>query len=235
MKPMPAPLLQANDLKKSFSRGEQTVDALRGVSLTLSAGEFVSIMGPSGSGKSTFLHLIGGLDRPSSGSITLQGQEIQKYSDAELSQFRRRSLGFIFQFFNLLPTLTALENVALPLLLDGKKIGEVAPKAQELLDWMGLKNRAEHRPHQLSGGEMQRVAIARALVSNPALILADEPTGNLDSKTGASVLELLQRMVKERGHTLMMVTHDSKAAGYGTRLIRLRDGMLESDERIGSA
>ncbi len=232
---MPAPLLQANDLKKSFSRGEQTVDALRGVSLTLSAGEFVSIMGPSGSGKSTFLHLIGGLDRPSSGSITLQGQEIQKYSDAELSQFRRRSLGFIFQFFNLLPTLTALENVALPLLLDGKKIGEVAPKAQELLDWMGLKNRAEHRPHQLSGGEMQRVAIARALVSNPALILADEPTGNLDSKTGASVLELLQRMVKERGHTLMMVTHDSKAAGYGTRLIRLRDGMLESDERIGSA
>ena len=232
---MASPLLQASDLKKTYSRGEQAVDALRGVSLTLHAGEFVSIMGPSGSGKSTFLHLIGGLDRPSSGSISLQGQEIQKYSDAELSQFRRRSLGFIFQFFNLLPTLTALENVALPLLLDGKKIGEVAPKAQELLDWMGLKNRAEHRPHQLSGGEMQRVAIARALVSNPALILADEPTGNLDSKTGASVLELLQRMVKERGHTLMMVTHDSKAAGYGTRLVCLRDGMLESDERIGSA
>jgi putative ABC transport system ATP-binding protein len=232
---MPAPLLQANDLKKTYSRGEQAVDALRGVSLTLNAGEFVSIMGPSGSGKSTFLHLIGGLDRPSSGSISLQGQEIQKYSDAELSQFRRRSLGFIFQFFNLLPTLTALENVALPLLLDGKKIAEVAPKAQELLDWMGLKNRAEHRPHQLSGGEMQRVAIARALVSNPALILADEPTGNLDSKTGASVLELLQRMVKERGHTLMMVTHDLKAARYGTRLVCLRDGMLESDERIGSA
>jgi putative ABC transport system ATP-binding protein len=232
---MPAPLLQANDLKKTYSRGEQAVDALRSVSLTLNAGEFVSIMGPSGSGKSTFLHLIGGLDRPSSGSISLQGQEIQKYSDAELSQFRRRSLGFIFQFFNLLPTLTALENVALPLLLDGKKIAEVAPKAQELLDWMGLKNRAEHRPHQLSGGEMQRVAIARALVSNPALILADEPTGNLDSKTGASVLELLQRMVKERGHTLMMVTHDLKAARYGTRLVCLRDGMLESDERIGSA
>lgn len=232
---MTSPLLQANALKKTYSRGEQAVDALRGVSLTLQSGEFVSIMGPSGSGKSTFLHLIGGLDRPSSGSIMLQGQEIQKYSDAELSQFRRRSLGFIFQFFNLLPTLTALENVALPLLLDGKKIAEVAPKAQEILDWMGLRNRAEHRPHQLSGGEMQRVAIARALVSNPALILADEPTGNLDSKTGESVLELLRRMVTERGHTLMMVTHDQKAANYGTRLVRLRDGMLESDERIGSA
>jgi putative ABC transport system ATP-binding protein len=225
-------LLQTLDLKKTYSRGEQNVDALRGVSLSLNSGEFVSIMGPSGSGKSTLLHLIGGLDHPSSGSISLRGQEIQKYSDAELSLFRRRSLGFIFQFFNLLPTLTALENVALPVLLDGKKLSEVAHKANDLLNWMGLKNRADHRPHQLSGGEMQRVAIARALITDPALILADEPTGNLDSKTGESVLELLGRMVRERGHTLMMVTHDSKAASHGTRLIRLRDGLVESDERV---
>lgn len=225
-------LLQTLDLKKTYSRGEQNVDALRGVSLSLNSGEFVSIIGPSGSGKSTLLHLIGGLDHPSSGSISLRGQEIQKYSDAELSLFRRRSLGFIFQFFNLLPTLTALENVALPVLLDGKKLSEVAHKANDLLNWMGLKNRADHRPHQLSGGEMQRVAIARALITDPALILADEPTGNLDSKTGESVLELLGRMVRERGHTLMMVTHDSKAASHGTRLIRLRDGLVESDERV---
>jgi putative ABC transport system ATP-binding protein len=186
-------------------------------------------MGPSGSGKSTLLHLIGGLDQPTSGSVQLDGQAIEKYSDDQLSAFRRRRLGFIFQFFNLLPTLTALENVALPLLLDGKSLGEISPKAKELLAMMGMEKRMHHRPDQLSGGEMQRVAIARALVTDPILILADEPTGNLDTKTGTTVLELLARLVKERDQTVLMVTHDSRAASFGNRLVTLRDGLIESD------
>jgi putative ABC transport system ATP-binding protein len=222
-------LLEARDVRKSYSRGHQTVDALRGVSLTLERGQFTSIMGPSGSGKSTLLHIVGGLDRPSSGSVKIDGQRIEAFSDDELSSFRRRRLGFIFQFFNLLPTLTALENVALPLLLDGQPITRIAPKARELLEMMGLKNRTDHRPDQLSGGEMQRVAIARALIADPLLILADEPTGNLDTKTGGNVLELLARMAKERGHTILMVTHDPRAASYGDRLVTLRDGLIESD------
>ncbi|MEK7690360.1 MAG: ABC transporter ATP-binding protein, partial [Bdellovibrionota bacterium] len=157
-------------------------------------------------------HISGGLDRPTSGSVQLDGQAIETYSDDELSAFRRRHLGFIFQFFNLLPTLSALENVALPLLLDGQPLTKIAPKAKELLDMMGLANRFDHRPDQLSGGEMQRVAIARALVTDPLLILADEPTGNLDSKTGKAVLELLARLVRERNQTILMVTHDPRAA-----------------------
>ena len=222
-------LLQTRQLKKVYSRGHQTVEALRDVSVNVDRGQFVSIMGPSGSGKSTLLHLIGGLDRPSGGSVLLDGQAIESFSDDELSAFRRRRLGFIFQFFNLLPTLNALENVALPMLLDGKTMAEIQPKARELLVMMGLEKRMDHRPDQLSGGEMQRVAIARALVTDPLLILADEPTGNLDSKTGTTVLELLAQMVKERGHTILMVTHDPRAAAFGTRLIQLRDGVVESD------
>jgi putative ABC transport system ATP-binding protein len=222
-------LLEARDLKKSYTRGHQNVEALKGVTLKVDRGQFVSIMGPSGSGKSTLLHLVGGLDRPSQGSVILEGQAIESYPDDQLSAFRRRRLGFIFQFFNLLPTLSALENVALPLLLDGKKLDEVAPKATQLLDLMGLKSRMDHRPDQLSGGEMQRVAIARALVTDPLLILADEPTGNLDSKTGQTVLELLAQMVKEKNQTILMVTHDPRAASYGTRLVTLRDGLVESD------
>ena len=222
-------LLEARNIVKSYSRGHQTVDALKGVSLTVQRGQFVSIMGPSGSGKSTLMHIIGGLDRATSGSVQLNGQAIESYSDDELSAFRRRRLGFIFQFFNLLPTLTALENVALPLLLDGKNLKEIAPKAKELLSMIGLQNRMDHRPDQLSGGEMQRVAIARALVTDPLLILADEPTGNLDTKTGSTVLELLAQMVKERNHTILMVTHDPRAASFGNRLVKLRDGLMESD------
>jgi len=222
-------LLDARDVKKTYSRGHQVVEALRGVSLSLERGQFTSIMGPSGSGKSTLLHIVGGLDRPSSGTVKIDGQRIEAFSDDELSSFRRRRLGFIFQFFNLLPTLTALENVALPLLLDGQSITRIAPKARELLEMMGLRNRADHRPDQLSGGEMQRVAIARALIADPLLILADEPTGNLDTKTGATVLELLAKMAKERGHTILMVTHDPRAASYGDRLVTLRDGLIESD------
>jgi putative ABC transport system ATP-binding protein len=223
-------LLEARNLKKSYTRGHQAVDALKGVSLTVERGQFVSIMGPSGSGKSTLMHIIGGLDRATSGNVLLSGQAIESFSDNDLSAFRRRKLGFIFQFFNLLPTLTALENVALPLLLDGKAMKEITPKATELLELIGLKHRMDHRPDQLSGGEMQRVAIARALVTDPLLILADEPTGNLDTKTGTTVLELLAQMARERGHTILMVTHDPRAAAFGNRLVTMKDGLMESDE-----
>ena len=227
-------LLQVQNLKRSYTRGEQQVNALGGVSLEIQAGQFVSIMGPSGSGKSTLLHLMGGLDRPTSGSVILNGESIDQLNDNELSKFRRRKLGFIFQFFNLLPTLSALENVALPRLLDKESLRDVEGKAKELLVTMGLEKRMHHRPDQLSGGEMQRVAIARALISDPLLILADEPTGNLDTKTGESVLTLLGEMVRERGHTIVMVTHDPNAASFGTRLIKLRDGLLESDQSVAS-
>ncbi len=227
-------VLEARDLRKAYARGDQKVEALRGVSLSLARGDFASVMGPSGSGKSTFMHLIGALDRPTSGEVLIHGESIASYSDDRLSAFRRRKLGFIFQFFNLLPTLSAIENVAFPLLLDGHPLAEVTPKARELLKMMNLEKRLDHRPDQLSGGEMQRVAIARALVSDPVLLLADEPTGNLDTKTGATVLELLATLARERGHTILMVTHDPKAAGYGNRAIRLRDGLIESDTPVVS-
>ncbi|HTL12428.1 MAG TPA: ABC transporter ATP-binding protein, partial [Bdellovibrionota bacterium] len=200
-------LLKVEGLRKSYSRGEMQVEALKGVDLEIGKGQFASIMGPSGSGKSTLLHLLGGLDRPTSGTVMLDGQHLESYGDDELSAFRRRKLGFIFQFFNLIPTLTALENVALPRLLDGEPLAKIAPKATGLLERMGLKGRAHHRPDQLSGGEMQRVAIARALVTDPVLILADEPTGNLDSATGKSVLEHLENLCREQGQTIVMVTH----------------------------
>lgn len=225
-------LFTVKNLKKTYTRGDQTVEALKGVNLDISKGQFVTIMGPSGSGKSTLLHLLGGLDRPTAGSVILNGEAIDKMNDEELSIFRRRKLGFIFQFFNLLPTLTAIENVALPMLLDSKSMDEVEPRARELLKQIGLGHRMDHTPDQLSGGEMQRVAIARALVSDPLMILADEPTGNLDSKTGESVLSTLSAMARDQGKTIVMVTHDPKAASYGTRLIRVRDGMLESDEAV---
>ncbi len=225
-------LLQVKSLEKSYSRGDQQVQALKGVSLEIKEGQFVSIMGPSGSGKSTLLHLMGGLDRPTNGQVVLKGQAIESLSDNELSLFRRKNLGFIFQFFNLLPTLSALENVALPRLLGGESIQSITPKATDLLKMMGLEKRMHHKPDQLSGGEMQRVAIARALVSDPLLILADEPTGNLDSKTGESILTLMKEMTRETGKTIVMVTHDLKAASYGNRLIRMRDGLLESDESL---
>lgn len=225
-------LLEVKSLEKSYPRGDQTVNALRGVSLEIKEGQFVSIMGPSGSGKSTLLHLMGGLDRPTRGQVILKGEAIDQLSDDALSLFRRKKLGFIFQFFNLLPTLSALENVALPRLLDGQTMKSIEPKAKELLETMGLSHRMHHKPDQLSGGEMQRVAIARALVSDPLLLLADEPTGNLDSKTGESILKILKDMSEKMGKTIVMVTHDPKAAATGNRLIRLRDGNLESDETL---
>jgi putative ABC transport system ATP-binding protein len=222
-------LYQVRELTKHYQRGDQGVTALKGVSLDIAAGQFVSIMGPSGSGKSTLLHLLGGLDRPTSGEVKINGQPIESLSDHDLSLFRRRKLGFIFQFFNLLPTLSALENVALPRLLDGETLKAVEPRAKQLLEQIGMGHRLTHKPDQLSGGEMQRVAIARALISDPVVLLADEPTGNLDSKTGESVLELLAQMVRTTQKSIIMVTHDAKAASYGNRMIRLRDGVVESD------
>jgi putative ABC transport system ATP-binding protein len=225
-------LLSVRSLEKTYTRGDETVRALKGVTLDIEDGQFVSIMGPSGSGKSTLLHLMGGLDRPTRGEVTLRGESIAGMSDSELSLFRRQKLGFIFQFFNLLPTLTALENVCLPRLLGNESIKKIEPRARELLVMMNLEARMNHKPDQLSGGEMQRVAIARALISDPALILADEPTGNLDTKTGESILALLRDMSKNTGKTIVMVTHDPKAASYGNRLIRMKDGALESDELL---
>ena len=224
-------LLEANDLQKTFHRGGQRVEALRGVSIQIDSGQFVSIMGPSGSGKSTLLHCLGGLDRPTRGKILIRGKAIDEFSDRDLSVFRRTELGFIFQFFNLIPTLSALENVMLPLLLDRVRASEILPRARELLAEIGLKDREEHRPNQLSGGEMQRVAIARAFIAKPALVLADEPTGNLDSKTGTAILELLRKMVDRHGNTVVMVTHDLKAASFGERIITMRDGLVESDQK----
>ena len=226
-------IVEVRALTKTYLQGGESLDVLKGVNLSIESGQFTSIMGPSGSGKSTLLHLMGGLDRPTRGRILINGQGIGSFSDDVLSAFRRRRLGFIFQFFNLLPTLSAIENVALPLLLDGQSMSKVQKKSAELLDYMGLASRMDHRPDQLSGGQMQRVAIARALVTDPLLILADEPTGNLDSETGTQVLELLARLVREKSQTVVMVTHDERAASYGNRLVRFRDGLIESDVLFG--
>jgi len=219
-------VLQTTGLRKQYQMGEVTVDALRSVDFVVHQGEFVAIMGPSGAGKSTLLHLMGGLDTPSDGDVVLGGKRLAHLSDDEVTIVRRRQVGFIFQFFNLLPTLTAAENVALPLLIDGKRIEEYAGRVDELLDLVGLGDRRDHRPDQLSGGEQQRVAIARAFVNDPKIVLADEPTGNLDSKSGTVVLELLRRACKELDATVVMVTHDPRAASYADRVVFLRDGRV---------
>lgn len=225
-------LLEMDAVWKEYGRGEAAVQALRGVTLGLSAGEFVVVMGPSGSGKSTLLQLAGGLDRPTAGQVRFQGQSLDGLGDAALSAFRLRHIGFVFQSFHLLPTLTAAENVALPLLLAGEPAGKAMSRALELLSLVGLENRAGHRPAQLSGGQMQRVAVARALVASPSILLADEPTGNLDTATGFEVLALLQRCQRELGRTVMMVTHDPRALRFGTRLVELRDGQITRDEGV---
>ncbi|HEU4340303.1 MAG TPA: ABC transporter ATP-binding protein [Candidatus Binatia bacterium] len=221
-------MIRCLDVHKAFHQGESQVTALSGISLDIPKGEFAVIMGPSGSGKSTLLHLVGGLDRPSSGEILVQQRLISKMGDDEVTLFRRRSIGFVFQFFNLLPTLTALENVALPLVLDGRPKPEADQRARALLNKVGLDSRHHHLPEEMSGGEIQRVAIARALAFAPQILLADEPTGNLDSRTGESVLSLLRRINREDGCTVVMVTHSEEAARYGDRKILLRDGKMEN-------
>lgn len=208
--------------------GKLEVSALRGVSFRVGEKEFITIFGPSGSGKSTLLHLLGGLDRPESGEILIDGENIQKLSDNELANVRLHKIGFIFQFFNLLPRLTALRNVELPLIVAGLPDKDVEDKAMAMLDLVGIKNREAHRPFELSGGEQQRVAIARALITNPKIILADEPTGNLDTKTGREIIGLMKRLNREKGQTFIVVTHDPRIAEEADRTIYLRDGLLET-------
>jgi putative ABC transport system ATP-binding protein len=222
-------ILDARGLRKTYQMGEHQVRALDGVDFCVRKGEFVAIMGPSGSGKSTLLHLLGGLDKPSEGEVTLAGQRLSILDDKQATLVRRRNIGFIFQFFNLLPTLSTEENVALPLIIDGQNPRKYEERITYLLELVGLKDRRRHKPDQLSGGEQQRVAIARALVTSPAMVLADEPTGNLDSKTGTVVMDLLRRSCDELGQTVVIVTHDSHAAAYADRVVFLRDGKISTE------
>jgi putative ABC transport system ATP-binding protein len=228
-------VLEAVHLTRTYRGGSRDLVALNDVSLSIKRGEHVVIMGASGSGKSTLLNILGLLDRPSSGRVIVNGASTEEYSDAQLSAFRRRHLGFVFQFFNLMPTLTALENVALPLLLDGRRLAAVRDECLQVLRAVGVEDRLEHYPHELSGGEMQRVAVARALVVRPDLILADEPTGNLDSRNANAIHALMSREVKARGLTLLVVSHERAAADWSDRIITLHDGCIDSDERRPAA
>ncbi len=221
-------LIKAKGLSKIYGSGENQVVALDRANLTIAPGDFISIMGPSGSGKSTLLHLLSGLDHPTSGSLTYDGQEIYTLPDMELSAFRRRKIGFIFQQFNLLPVLTAQENILMPLLLDKKQPDE--GYLDQLAELLGLRERLDHLPHELSGGQQQRVAIARALIAQPEVIFADEPTGNLDSKSGGEVMELLKGIRERMGKTLVIITHDNRIAAAADRQLTIIDGVLSEVE-----
>jgi putative ABC transport system ATP-binding protein len=226
-------ILEAHELVKRFPVGDAEVEALRGISLTVESGEFLAIMGASGSGKSTLLHLLGGLDRPTSGQVVIDGVDISGLGDEQATLTRRQKTGFVFQFFNLIPLLTVRENVALPFLIGGEALGERSARVDELLDLVGLTAKAEHRPNQLSAGEQQRVAVARALAAEPALLLADEPTGNLDYTTGGEILDLLRRSCVELSQTIVLVTHDARAAAYADRVLVVRDGAVLDEIVLG--
>ncbi len=219
-------VLETQQLTKQYQMGDVTVTALNDVNFAVERGEFVAIMGPSGSGKSTLLHLLGGLDTPTSGEVVLAGQPLSQLSDDQITRFRRQKIGFIFQFYNLLPTLTAAENVVLPLLIDGRTASEYKARLQVLLSLVSLEDRASHLPDQLSGGQQQRVAIARAFINDPEIVLADEPTGNLDSRSGKSILDLLRKACRELEATIVIVTHDPRAASYADRVVFLKDGQI---------
>ncbi len=223
-------LIQTEDLWKIYEVGSENVNALRGITTNIAKGEYLAIMGPSGSGKSTLMNLIGCLDTPSRGRYLLNGREVSLMNDDELAHIRNKEIGFVFQTFNLLPRATALHNVELPLIYNGTRSESRIKKAKEALDLVDLGDRITHKPNQLSGGQRQRVAIARALVNNPSLILADEPTGNLDTATGVEIMELLSRLHKE-GNTVIIVTHERDIASYADRIVFIRDGMIEKDER----
>jgi putative ABC transport system ATP-binding protein len=222
-------MIRCIDVRKVYRQGKNEITALDGVSLDIAKGEFAVIMGPSGSGKSTLLHLIGGLDRPTSGELLVDQRLIGQMADDQVTLFRRTRIGFVFQFFNLLPTLTALENITLPFVLDGRSKTEAEQRAMTLLVKVGLENRKDHLPEELSGGEIQRIAVARALTFDPPILLADEPTGNLDSKTGESILSLLRQINRENDCTIVMVTHSQEAARCGDRTIFFRDGKIEKE------
>jgi putative ABC transport system ATP-binding protein len=231
---MTEPFIRVQDLRKSFIMGHETVHALAGADLTIDAHTFSAVVGPSGSGKSTLLYLLGGLDRPTSGSIIVQGQSIDKLDENELARYRRRTVGFIFQSFNLIASMTALENVAFPMRFTRTQRGDRLDRARELLRQVGLENRAYHKPTELSGGQQQRVAIARALVNDPQLILADEPTGNLDTSSGAAIIKILADL-HAQGRTVLMVTHDPRLTVFATQTIRFLDGQVVTAEQYEQA
>ena len=227
-----ARILQVQNIKKSYHMGRVVVPALRGVSFDVEEGEFLAVLGPSGSGKSTLLHLIGCLDRPDEGEILFEGRNVLILNDDELAELRLKRIGFVFQFFNLLPRLTALENVKIPLALAGISDKEADERARKLLEMVGLGERLNHRPSELSGGEQQRVAIARALINNPKLVLADEPTGNLDTKSGWEIVNLMRKLNEDLGQTFIVVTHDPQIAEVADRIIYLKDGLIEGIKSI---
>jgi putative ABC transport system ATP-binding protein len=229
----PEPLISVRQLVKTYVVGEVEVRALRGVTLQVSAGEFVAVTGPSGSGKSTLMHILGCLDRPTSGQYVLDGMDVSRMSKDELAEVRNRKIGFVFQGFNLLARTTALDNVELPLLYRAQmKTTERRRLAMEVLRAVGLSDRAHHHPNQLSGGQQQRVAIARALITNPSILLADEPTGNLDTRTSVEVMGIFQRLNRERGITVLVITHEHDIAEYATRVVTCRDGLVVSDHPV---
>lgn len=224
-------VIQIENLKKHYEVGTQTVKALNGVTLSIERGEYVAIMGPSGSGKSTMMNLIGALDTPTSGRYVLNGTDVSHMSDDQLAEIRNREIGFVFQTFNLLPRYSALDNVVLPLIYGGVAKEERYQKGRQALENVGLTDRMTHKPNELSGGQRQRVAVARALVNNPSLILADEPTGNLDSKTSVDIMRLFEE-IHNAGNTIVLVTHEEDIALHAKRIVRLRDGVVESDEVV---
>ena len=218
--------VEGKHITKDYRLGNTTTKVLRDISLQVMQGEFVSIMGPSGSGKSTLLYILGGLDAPTSGNVLLNGTDISHFGDEKMSRVRRQKIGFVFQFYNLIPNLNVEENIMLPLLLDGKKMGAYKKQLSEILEVVGLTERRRHTPRELSGGQQQRVAIARALIGNPEILFADEPTGNLDSKTGAEIMYLLREINQATGQTIIMVTHSPEAAKSSSRVITVQDGVI---------
>src|SRR5438105_12715201 len=231
---MSSTVIAVKNLVKTYIVGEVEVRALRGVNLEVQRGEFVAVTGPSGSGKSTFMHIVGCLDRPTSGQYFLDGQDVSRMSKDQLAAVRNKKIGFVFQGFNLLSRTSALDNVELPLLYGGSglKGGERHKRAMEVLKAVGLENRADHHPNQLSGGQQQRVAIARSLINNPSILLADEPTGNLDTRTSIEVMDIFQKLNTERGITVLLITHEHDIAEYGTRIVQFRDGHVVADHPV---
>lgn len=224
-------IIHLEDIQKSYFMGNQAIPVLKGINLDIYKNEYVALMGPSGSGKSTLMNILGCLDSPTKGQYVLNDKDVSKLTDNDLAEVRNKNIGFVFQQFNLLPRLTAAENVALPLVYAGIGKKERLQRAKDVLDKVGLGDRSHHKPNELSGGQMQRVAIARALINNPAIILADEPTGNLDSKTSKEVMDIFSK-IQEAGNTVVLVTHEEDIAAYAKRVVRLRDGLIESDKNV---